>query len=74
MNSDKFVVIRAPVLMEDEGNFHILAICDTLQEVADFCNEFTAVGYFSLGDLFYIGCGGRVRDLSFLPKNIKEYL
>jgi len=83
VRDDKFIVIRWPCLMEDEGNWHVLAICDTRQEVAEFTKEYTDndTGYFKVSNLVYIGshfssAGGRVSPefLPFFPKNIREYL
>lgn len=80
---DKFIVVRKNCLMEDEGNWHVLAICDTRQDVAEFCREFTEEdqGYFHMSNLVYIGshfssAGGMVSDelQPFLPENIREYL
>jgi hypothetical protein len=82
VRDNKFIVVRLPRLMEDEGNWHVLAICDTRQDVAQFCKEYTEsdTGYFKVSDLVYIGshfssAGGQVTsDLqSFLPLNIREY-
>jgi hypothetical protein len=67
--------------MEDEGNWHVLAICDTRQEVAEFVKEYTELGegYFTVHDLIYIGShfgwgGGRVSEeiCQFLPDNVRE--
>lgn len=83
VHDDKFIVVRKNCLMEDEGNWHVLAICDTRQEVAEFCKDFTdrGEGYFHMGNMIYIGshfssAGGRVSDelQLFLPENIREYL
>jgi hypothetical protein len=66
--------------MEDEGNFHVVAICDTRQEIAEFVREDTADGYFSVGNFIYIGShfstrgGGVSQELQdFLPENMREW-
>ena len=82
VSDDKFIVVRWPCLMEDEGNWHVLAVCDTRQEVAEFTKEYTDndTGYFRVSNLVYIGShfssSHRVPDelKPFLPENIREYL
>ena len=82
VSDNKFIVVRWPCLMEDEGNWHVLAICDTRQEVAEFTKEYTDddIGYFKVSNLVYIGShfssSPRVPDelQPFMPKNIREYL
>lgn len=79
---DKFVLARLPNLMEDEGNWQVLAIFDNLQELAEFSKEFTEsdTGYFKVWDLIFIGSpcgeGGPVTDelKPFMPRNIKYYM
>lgn len=82
VHDDKYVVARRPCLMEDEGNWHILALCDTREEVALFVKKFTEdnTGYFRVSTCVYLGShfgsGGRVsEDLQqYLPINIREWV
>jgi hypothetical protein len=68
--------------MEDEGNWQVLAICDTRDEVAQFVKKYVedCDGFFKVSNLVYVGShfspGGMV-DVSlqpFLPMNMREYL
>lgn len=83
VKDDKFIVARLPCAMEDEGNWHVIAICDTRQEVAEFTKAYTEddSGYFTVSDLVCIGshfssAGGPVSSelQPFMPHNIREYL
>jgi hypothetical protein len=67
--------------MEDEGNWHILAVCDTRKEVAEFCKQYVdeCKGYFTLSNLVYFGShfspSGCPEDLrEWLPINIRELM
>lgn len=69
----KFIIFRKPCLMEDEGQYHILASCDTREDVAVFCKEFTedGKGYFHMGDLLWdgsnsVGC--------FVPEELQNWM
>lgn len=81
VNDNKFIVVRLPALMEDEGNWHVLSICDSLQEVAEFCYGYTegGEGYFHLSELIYIGShfghGGAVTSelRPYLPQNVRVW-
>lgn len=84
MNGNGCVVVRPLSLPEDEGNWHVLAVCDDRQEVAEFVKGYTelAKGYFTVDDLVYIGshfskagsCPVSEELRPFLPRNIREYL
>lgn len=80
VHDDKFIVVRKPSLQEDEGNYHVLAICDTRTEVAEFSRDYEKAcdGYFHVGQMLYVGShfsGARVDPSveEFLPENIREY-
>lgn len=75
-NDDKFIVVRLPCLMEDEGNWHVLAICDDLLEVANFCKKYTDedTGYFRMSSLVFIGSWFGDTKSSFLTEEQKKYL
>jgi hypothetical protein len=68
--------------MEDEGNWHVLAICDTRDEVAQFVKGYVeeSKGYFQVTNFVYVGShfsgGGRVSESlrPFMPVNLREYL
>lgn len=77
--SNKLVLLQPPCLMEDEGFTHVIAVCDTYEEVAQAARDYTDndTGYFRVSNLVWVGdVMGDARlseDLKpFMPKNLRE--
>jgi hypothetical protein len=72
---EQIVVIRRPVLMEDEGNFHPLFVGKDWKSVNEFIREFTDDGYFSPSCLLYTGgLSGRSGTNEFKIQCLRDYL
>jgi hypothetical protein len=69
--------------MEDEGNFHVLAICDNRIEIATFCRDCirASENYWALSDFIWAGShfspwnGPLPNELKeWMPINLREFL
>jgi hypothetical protein len=76
------ILIREPVLMEDEGNLEVLGVFDNFSMLAIFCKSYTDddKGYFKVHDIAYIGDSdfiltGKWKEKyeKYIPKRFKYF-
>lgn len=49
-----YIVMRYPVLMEDEGHHNLVMVCKTEKEAENCVADFVSDGYFTRDDLYVL--------------------
>jgi len=73
MTEANYIVLRKPGLMEDEGHYELLTTCETRQEIAEFCINYTEnnTGYFRMSSLVWTGS---MSVRTFVPEELREWM